>query len=155
MFALGNDSCSRTAIINGQEVLVDGSSTQKGEGLRFYLQKDPIARSYLQKYQNGTDINILNATLGSLGSALIITRVVGNASPTNSRKLLISGLSLLAINFLVARTLQANNESNLLRAVEEYNQRNSPVIHYPRDKNFNPNKSDASTPIYIEKNWRF
>ena len=46
--ALASESCSRTATINYQEVLVDSASSLKGEGLRPYLAKDAEALSYLK-----------------------------------------------------------------------------------------------------------
>ncbi|HLW56607.1 MAG TPA: hypothetical protein VKY27_04425, partial [Bacteriovoracaceae bacterium] len=45
------ETCSRVAIINYQEVLVDVSSSNRGEGLRFYLEKDEVAKGLLDEYQ--------------------------------------------------------------------------------------------------------
>ena len=36
------ETCSRTAIINYQKILVDINTTHKGEGLRYYLEKDTV-----------------------------------------------------------------------------------------------------------------
>ena len=48
---LASESCSRTAVINYQEVLIDSANSLKGEGLRPYLSKDTQAHSYLEIYQ--------------------------------------------------------------------------------------------------------
>jgi len=45
------ETCSRIAIINYQEVLVDSNASDKGEGLRYHLEKDPVAKEYLNTYQ--------------------------------------------------------------------------------------------------------
>ena len=50
-YAITDEPCSRSARINYQDVLVDTSSTRKGEGIKFYLEKDPIARTYYKKYE--------------------------------------------------------------------------------------------------------
>lgn len=49
--AVAEKTCSRVATINYQQVLVDAGSNKKGEGLRFYLEKDPISKKLLDKYQ--------------------------------------------------------------------------------------------------------
>ena len=66
------NTCSRTATINGQEFLVDTNYSERGEGLRFYLEKDPEAKLFLDKYQKGTKMKWQNAALGTLGTILII-----------------------------------------------------------------------------------
>lgn len=141
--------------MNFQEVLVDTSSTQKGEGLRFHLEKDKKALSYLEKYQEGSQIKWHNAILGTAGTTLILTGLISNASPNNKQSLLVGGASLILINFLVARTLEIANESNLLKAVEEYNKRNLPRIY------FGPGSANARNPlsrspnVRIVKTWSF
>ena len=47
-YAITDEPCSRSARINYQDVLVDTSSTRKGEGIKFYLEKDPIARTEVE-----------------------------------------------------------------------------------------------------------
>ena len=48
------ETCSRKAIVNYQEILVDGGSNKKGEGLRFYLEKDKYSKELLDKYQGSS-----------------------------------------------------------------------------------------------------
>lgn len=144
--ALAADTCSRVAIINYQEVLVDTSSTQKGEGLRFHLEKDELAQKFLSEYQKGTEMRWQNALLGTLGTGLIITGLFTNSESNNRKAFFISGGAFIAINFFVARTLEAANEKNLVRAIEEYNKRNLPRIY------FSP---DQDGEVFIEKRWSF
>lgn len=143
---LGADTCSRVAIINYQEVLVDTSSTQKGEGLRFHLEKDELAQKFLSEYQKGTEMRWQNALLGTLGTGLILTGLFTNSESNNRKAFFISGGAFIAINFFVARTLEAANEKNLVRAIEEYNKRNLPRIY------FSP---DQDGEVFVEKRWSF
>ena len=50
------ETCSRIAIVNYQEVLVDSNASEKGEGLRYHLEKDPVAKEYLDTYQKNSAI---------------------------------------------------------------------------------------------------
>ena len=43
---------------------------------------------------------------------------------------LIGGALLITINFLVAKTIEYNNERLLMRAIEEYNKKNLPRIYF-------------------------
>ena len=124
------ETCSRTSTINYQEVLVDTNSVQKGEGLRYYLEKDPKALSLLNKYQNGTKTNWINAGLGTIGTLMILSGFLTTSSKSGKQSLLITGSSVIALNFLVAKTLEHKNESNLHRAIKEYNARNLPRIYF-------------------------
>ena len=151
--AYGAEACSRIAIINYQEILVDTNSTQKGEGLRFHLEKDEKAKEYLDKYQEGTGIRWQNSALGSVGTGLVLASFLTNSESSNKRTLLIGGATLIAINFLVAKTLEAGNEKNLINAIEEYNKRNLPKIY------FSPKGSDGREPsgyeVGLNKTWNY
>ena len=120
--------CGRTAIINNQEVLVDISSSSKGEGLRPYLAKDITAQSYLDQYQKQGLSQNKNVIVGSVGIGLIL----GGASlDSENRFYQISiGLSLLALNVLIARSLEFENENLLRKSIDEYNKRNLPSIYF-------------------------
>lgn len=132
-FGLAAETCSRTAIVNYQEVLVDTNSAQKGDGLRFYLEKDPQAMDYLQKYQKGTRGNWVNAGLGTAGTLMVLMGFLTTSSDSGKRSLLVAGSSIIMINFLVAKTLEHQNEKYLMRAIEEYNSRNLPRIYFSPD----------------------
>ena len=152
--SFGQDTCSRLAIINYQQVLVDTNSTQKGEGLRYYLEKDPVAMSYLDSYQEGTKLNWQNAFFGTAGTAMILSSFVVHSNGENKDTLLFGGLAMILVNFLLANANEGINEKNLEKAIEEYNKRNLPRIQ------FNPTSSVDSSPrfspeIVISKSWSF
>ncbi len=128
--ALSAETCSRLAVINFQEVLVDTTSTEKGGGLKFYLEKDPQAYEYLKKYQKGTQIKTANVIMGTTGTLLFLSSLFVDKDQNRSKqqRLMLGGLGLLALNFLVGKTLEYNNEENLEKAIEEYNKRNFPKI---------------------------
>lgn len=136
LFAQNKESCARMATINHQEVLVDTSSSKKGEGLRFYLEKDSEAKHYLDDYQKSSELKWYNALIGTAGTALIAVGIAksgkmleGNAL-TSQSGLIIGGLSLVLLNILVVKTFQYNDEKLLLRSIEEYNKRNLPKIFF-------------------------
>lgn len=151
--ALAESTCSRTATINYQDVLVDLNTTSKGEGLRHYLEKDEEALKYLNTYQEGTKPKILNAALGTAGSLLILTGLLSTKSDSGKRSLLITGASVLAMNFLVAKTLSHQNEKNLHRAIDEYNLRNLPKIYYNPSNSGTKRKSEAGIVLNFSKDF--
>lgn len=126
------ETCSRVAIINYQEILVDSNASEKGEGLRYHLEKDPVAKQYLDSYQNNSAIHWPNALLGTAGTGLLLLGFF-TANSEDRQTYLISGAATVLVNFLVARTLEVANEVNLNRAVEEYNKRNLPKIYFNPD----------------------
>lgn len=147
------DACGRTAFIEHQEVLVDLSSSQKGEGLRFYLEQDQQATYYLDKYQKNSEIRWQNALLGTAGTLTILTGVFSNASRSSKQNLYITGASLILVNFMVARTLEMTNEQYLNRAIEEYNKRNIPQIHFGPSSSYHSQSSGLK--IALNHSWSF
>lgn len=129
MSAFAVETCSRIAIINYQEVLVDSNTSQRGEGLRYHLEKDPVAKQYLDEYQKNSGIRWPSAVLGTAGTGLLLYGFF-NSDTENRRLYIISGTATILVNFLVARTMEVANESNLNKAVEEYNKRNLPKIFF-------------------------
>ena len=143
--------CSRYALIDNQEILVDINSNQKGEGLRYYLEQDDGAKSYLKKYQRGTQVKRKNVVLGTLGTSMVLGGLIFNNSRNNGRKWALGGIILLMINFTLHKILADNNEVYLKKAIEEYNKKNSPIIYFQSQNNqinYNPN-------ILISKKWKF
>ncbi len=138
-FIFAAKTCSRIARINYQEILIDTNSTQKGEGLRYHLAKDPKALMYLDLYQEGSKTKLTSTILGTLSTLLITAGLFTNKSSSGRDSLFIGGASFMALNFLVANTLDHKNESNLTRAIDEYNKRNLPHIE------FNPNSNTKKT----------
>lgn len=132
--AWAQETCSRIAIVNYQEVLVDTSSNAKGEGLRYYLEKDPKAEALLNKYQKKNETSVWNAAASTVGSALVIAGLLHNdtTSENNSARnnLIYGGLFISAVSYLVVKTTQYNNEKILKSAVDQYNKRNLPRIYF-------------------------
>lgn len=136
------ETCSRVATINYQEVLVDVSSKNRGEGLRYYLEKDEVAKGLLNEYQANNIPTWKSAALSTVGTALMIGGLLRTSggdedSITGRNFLLFGGATMIAVSYLVSKTNQYNNEYLLLKSVEEYNKRNTPKIFFsptnPRD----------------------
>ena len=130
---LADETCSRTATINYQKILVDAGSNNKGEGLRFYLEKDPVSKSLLNKYQKKNKPSLFTAASSTIGSLLILNGLIQSNSTNqkqNSESLLYSGSLLVALSYLTSKTFQYTNESILKEAVDQYNKRNSPKIYF-------------------------
>lgn len=148
------ETCSRVAIINYQEVLVDSNAFEKGEGLRYHLEKDPVAKSYLDTYQKHSAIQWPNALLGTAGTGLLLFGFF--TSNSHDRQIyLISGGATILVNFLIAKTLEKYNEINLERAIMEYNKRNLPKIYFNPENNSQGNFSSPTFKIGLTKDWSF
>lgn len=129
------ETCSRVATINYQEVLVDVSSSNQGEGLRYYLEKDEIAKELLDEYQENNNPTWKSAAMSTVGTAMILggflrTTEGENETFTGRNALLFGGVSLIAVSYLISKTKQYNNEYLLLKSVDEYNKRNTPKIYF-------------------------
>jgi hypothetical protein len=128
------ETCSRVATINYQEVLVDVSSNNRGEGLRYYLEKDQVAKSLLDEYQDNAKPSWKTAALSTLGTGMILGGILRtgsgeNESFTNRNVLLVGGITMIAVSYLISRTSQYKNEYLLQKSVDEYNKRNTPKIY--------------------------
>lgn len=146
--------CSRMAIINFQEVLIDTSSTEKGEGLRHYLEKDPQAKRYFNIYQKGTKTKWHSAVWGTAGTTFLLAGLI-SSDRENRKTLLISGAILTTINFFVTRTLEHANESYLIKAIKEYNKRNFPKIYLNAERGDSTAKTFANISIGLDQSWSF
>lgn len=129
------NTCSRVATINYQEILVDLSNKNRGEGLRYYLQKDDVAVGLLNEYQENNRPTWRSAALSTVGTAMILgglMRTSGGKGEniTNRNFLLFGGATMIAVSYLISKTNQYNNEYLLLKSVEEYNKRNTPKIFF-------------------------
>ena len=147
------ETCSRVATINYQEVLVDSNSTDKGEGLRFHLDKDAIAKNYLDLYQKNSSVTWPTAVIGTTGTAVLLIGFF-NRHSTDRPIFLISGTAMILVNFLIARTLEFNNEKNLTRAIEEYNKRNLPKIYF-NPENPQGNIKLNNMKLSLNQEWTF
>ncbi len=127
------ETCSRIAIINYQEVLVDAGSTKKGDGLRFYLEKDPRAIELLDEYQRENKPSAWNAAASTVGSFLAFSGLLQTNEDSgieNRNTLIYGGALLIALSYVTSRTIQHNNEVILKRSVDQYNKRNLPRIYF-------------------------
>lgn len=130
---LAAETCSRVAIINYQEVLVDVSSSNRGEGLRFYLEKDEVAKGLLDEYQDNNRPTWKGAALSTVGTALMLAGFLRSSEGhgealTGRGTLLLAGGTMIALSYLISKTKQHNNEHLLQKSIEEYNKRNTPRI---------------------------
>jgi len=129
------ETCSRLATINYQEVLVDVSSSNRGEGLRYYLEKDQIAKELLDEYQDNNRPTWKSAAMSTLGSAMLLggllrTNEGENETLTSRNFLFFGGATLIGVSYLISKTNQFNNEYLLSKSIEEYNKRNTPRIFF-------------------------
>lgn len=139
-----NETCSRVATINYQKVLVDAGTNKRGEGLRFYLEKDPVSKSLLDEYQNKDKPTLFSASTSTVGSLLILSGLLQTNESEgiqNSNTLLYGGALLVAISYLTSKTLKFSNEKLLKEAVDQYNKRNTPRIYFSPYKDNNGNSS--------------
>ncbi|MBA2403409.1 MAG: hypothetical protein H0V66_01450, partial [Bdellovibrionales bacterium] len=118
------ETCSRVATINYQEVLVDVSSSNRGEGLRYYLEKDQIAKELLDEYQENNRPTWKGAAMSTLGSAMILggllrTNSGENETLTSRNFLFFGGATLIGVSYLISKTNQYNNEYLLSKSIEE------------------------------------
>lgn len=128
------ETCSRVATINYQEVLVDVSGNNRGEGLRYYLEKDKVAKELLDEYQENNRPTWRGAAVSSLGIGMMVGSFVTNGGDGKGilgrEFLLFGGISLIGVSYLISKTQSYNNEYLLLKSVEEYNKRNTPRIFF-------------------------
>jgi len=132
---MSSETCSRLAIVNYQEILVDPSSTSKGEGLRYYLEKDEKAKTLLDEYQSNNAPKWQTSALSTIGSVLFFGGVLRSNSNndeglTSRNSLMITGATFITLSYLISRTIQHKNEFILSGAVQEYNKRNLPRIFF-------------------------
>lgn len=130
-----NETCSRVAVINYQEVLVDASSSNKGEGLRFYLEKDPIAVELLNEYQEKNKPTMVGATTSTVGSLMVASGILNvnsgdHENVFNNNNMIIGGVIVMGLSYLSSITVQYKNEEILKRSIEQYNKRNTPKIYF-------------------------
>lgn len=122
-------TCSRTVEINSQEVSIDLNSTQKGEGLKGYLEKDPKANSYFEKYQEGNKFKWQDTLLGTGGTVVLLAGLSMGQQSGSKSTVIISGAALIVMQFILGYSLKKSNESNLEKAIDEYNKTNFPKIN--------------------------
>lgn len=119
--------------MNYQKIIVDTSSRNKGEGLRFYLSKDAKALSYLDEYQEKNKATGTSTFFNSLGGTVVLSGLVYSSftdDKNKSNSLIYAGLAIVGLNFFYTRIKQYNSEPYLEKAIREYNKRNTPKIFF-------------------------
>ncbi len=110
---------------------MDVSSKNRGEGLRYYLEKDEIAKGLLNDYQANNIPTWKSAALSTAGTALMIGALLTSSGNENSKNfMLLGGATMIAVSYLISKTNQYNNEYLLTKSIEEYNKRNTPKIFF-------------------------
>lgn len=135
-----DSTCSRVATVNYQEILVDAGTGKMGEGLRFYLEKDPESLELLDEYQKKNKPTLWSAGASTVGSLMILGGLLqsGDQSSVGDRNTLFTGGAILVtLSYLMTKTVKLNNEKYLKLAIDQYNKRNSPRIYFSpfRDNN--------------------
>lgn len=146
--AVAEKTCSRVATINYQQVLVDAGSNKKGEGLRFYLEKDPISKKLLDKYQEKSKPSLWHAAASTTGSLLVLSSLLQTDKDSflgNKNSMMYGGALLIGISYLTSKTKSFSNEKLLQQSINQYNKRNSPKIF------FSPNTQNNSFGIGIQQ----
>ena len=150
------ETCGRTAIINNREVLLDTSSLQKGEGLRSWLERDKKALKHFNLYRRGGRIHWSSTLLGTLGPTSLIAGLLTNSDKKRKKTFFTWGAVLVLANFLISGTRTTANESHLEEAIDQYNKRHTPKIHFEpnhRQKKDFPFKKKVS--LFLKKDWNF
>jgi hypothetical protein len=126
------ETCSRVATVNYQEILVDVSSKNRGEGLRYYLQKDEVSKELLDEYQKNNSPTWKSAAMSTLGTAMVLGGLATSSGNgiTSQSFLIFGGATMIAVSYLYSKTIQYNNEYLLYKSVEQYNKRNTPKIFF-------------------------
>ena len=135
-----DSTCSRAATVNYQEVLVDAGTGKMGEGLRFYLEKDPESLTLLDEYQKKNKPTPWTAGASTIGSLMIFGGLLqsGNQSTFGNKNTLFTGGAILVtLSYLMTKTVKLNNEKYLNLAIDQYNKRNSPRIYFSPYKDNN------------------
>ncbi len=137
-FSQGLDNtCNRIAYVNYQKILIDSSSTIKGDGLRYLLNKDPVSKSYLDIYQKNALPSWKTAIISTVGIAVGAFGLLNDSDSGLTNKYLLMGLGvgIVGTNFYVSKRRSLKNEKNLNRAIQEYNKRNFPKIYLSPEGN--------------------
>ncbi len=128
------ETCSRKAIINYQEVLVDTSTNKRGEGLRYFLSKNKESERLLNEYQNLSKPSLRKALLSTLGSTMLLSGLLltndNENNFLNKTTLTVGGAFVIVLSYLTTKTIQYKNEAVLERAVQNYNQNEKPTIYF-------------------------
>jgi len=153
-FVYAKDSaptCSRKAIFNNKEILIDGYTGARGSGLNKIMRSNPKALKHLSIYQNANDIQTFNLLSGTISTTSLITGLLYTGDRDNKNNFILFGGIVALINFLTTKTIQFYNERELTLAIEEYNKTS---VHQIRRLDVSTKKQNKPS-IFINKNWSF
>lgn len=153
-FVYAKDStqtCSRKAIYQNKEILIDGHTGAKGSGLVKILEKNPKALSHLNSYQNANDVQTFNLISGSVSTLSLLTGLLYTGDKNNKSNFLVFGGVVALINFLTTKTIHFYNERELTLAIEEFNKSSE---HQIRSLDV-PAQKQTKPSLFINKNWSF
>ena len=117
----GTPTCSRKAIHDNREILIDGYTGIKGSGLNDLMKNHQKAMQHLQRYQNSGEIRTFNLLSGTISTASILTGLLYTGDKTNKSNFLFFGGIVALVNFLTTKTVEFYNERELALAIDEYN----------------------------------
>ncbi|MDH4467643.1 MAG: hypothetical protein QE271_06250 [Bacteriovoracaceae bacterium] len=137
LYSSAQDSCSRIATVNYQDIFIDSSSSKKGEGLRNYLSQNAESLSLLNTYQENT---VPNYWISGASTAGLLMVILGMASSRDSgtyyskQTLMSTGLVVIAVSLITSQALKAKNEDRLMKSIDIYNSNNDPKILLPQER---------------------
>lgn len=114
--------------------------------MKSYLEKDSQANSYYEKYQEGNKFKWQDTLLGTGGGLAVLTGLSLGSQNTSKNTFIIAGVSMIALQFIIGYSVKRSNESNLEKAIEEYNKRNFPKINVTENEGKN---------IFLAHTWEF
>jgi hypothetical protein len=145
-----SETCSRVAVVNYQQVLVDSSASKPGEGLRHFLEKDSRSLSLLNEYQERSKPNWASAAVSSAGVLAMLGGLLSSGNSSGRESLVTRGAAVLLLNYLYRKTVQYQNQAILEQAVNEYNKRNLPRIYFSPYNDIDPSEPGVSVGITTE-----
>ena len=146
-----NQTCSRVAIYNNEEVLIDGHTSKKGSGLNKIMKSNMLAMKHLENYQTNNEMKIFNIASGTVSTASIFAGLLYTGSKANKNNLLIFGGLIALVNFLTTKTIEFYNERELDLAISEFNKTSDNKIRVI-DKRVNKKVQNS---IFLNKSWSF
>ncbi|MBI2606311.1 MAG: hypothetical protein HYW49_09555 [Deltaproteobacteria bacterium] len=123
-------NCARSYIYRSRTYPVDSSRKLDGEGLRPVLRKNADSETLLNSYQTGLKTTRVPAYFGTLGLVALIGGPIYAAALDENhpvgkhdirRVALLGGVGVLVGSYFFGKYVIHNNEKNLEKAVQTYN----------------------------------